>query len=144
MADVHHNLSKVKDAIKDGIQKVRDLKEDREDTNAGIAEVRARLAALGIPKKAFDMALQYADMDPDKREGFDIAYALVREVAGLPMQDDLFSAAARKGDDPVPDPNQRPGADATEIEKVISSQDADKKTKGKTVLPSSTGTGTIN
>jgi len=143
MADVHHNLTKVKEAITSGITKVRDLKGEREDVNAGIAEVRASLAALGIPKKAFDMALAYLDMDPDKREGFDIAYALVREAGGLPMQDDLFSAAARKGDEPVPDPNARPGADATEIEKVIQSQDAE-KVKGKKVLPSSAGTGAIN
>lgn len=144
MADVHHNLSKVKEAIRDAISNVRDLKEDREGVNEEIGAIRAKLAALGIGKKAFDMALQYVDMDPDKREGFDIAYALVREVAGLPMQEDLFSAAKRKGDEPVPDPNARPGADATEIEKVIASQEAD-KVKGKKVHePSGEHKGSIN
>lgn len=142
MADIGHNITKVKDAIRDAIRDVTELKKDREDVNADMQAIREKLNALGIPKKAFDMALQYVNMDPDKREGFDIAYALVREVAGLPLQDDLFAAAERKANEEAKsDKPKEP--DATEIEKVIASQE-NEKTKGKKVLPSSTGAGTIN
>lgn len=140
MPEIDHNLKKVKDAIREAIGEINQHKEERDDTNAQIQAIREKLKALGIPKKAFDMALSYVNMDPDKREGFDIAYALVREVAGLPLQDDLFTAAERKANETV---QERPGADPGEIAKVIASQDAE-AVKGKTVLPSSTGAGTIN
>lgn len=140
MPEIDHNLKKVEDAIRDAITEINQHKEERDDTNAQIQAIREKLKALGIPKKAFDMALSYVNLDPDKREGFDIAYALVRKVAGLPLQDDLFSAADRKAKEAV---QERPGADPTEIEKVISSQE-NEKTKGKKVLPSSAGAGSIN
>lgn len=140
MPEIDHNLKKVEDAIRDAITEINQHKEERDDTNAQIQAIREKLKALGIPKKAFDMALSYVNLDPDKREGFDIAYALVRKVAGLPLQEDLFSAADRKAKEAV---QERPGADPTEIEKVISSQE-NEKTKGKKVLPSSAGAGSIN
>ena len=39
-------------------------------------------------------------MDPDKREGFDIAYDIVREAIGLPVtaQGDLFEGGDEKGE----------------------------------------------
>lgn len=141
MAELGHNITKVKDAIRDAIRDVTELKKDREDVNADMQAIREKLNALGIPKKAFDMALQYVNMDPDKREGFDIAYALVREVAGLPLQDDLFAAAERKANEEAKS-DKAAGPDATEIEKVIASQDD--PAKGKKVLASSTGAGAIN
>lgn len=147
MADIGHNLTTVKEAIADGLKQVRSLKNERADVNADIQSVREKLNALGISKKAFDMALAYLDMDPDKREGFDIAYALVREVGGLPMQEDLFAAADRKAAETAEweaaAPKPAAGPDAGEIHKVIQSQESE-KTKGKKVLPSSTGAGTIN
>lgn len=145
MADKTHNLTELKKIIANAIKKVGDLKLDRADVNAEIQSVRTNLVTHGIPKKAFDMALSYINMDPDDREGFDVAYALVREAGGLPMQEDLFTAADRLGKEKVAEDEdgKLKSPDATEIEKVIASQDAD-KTKGKTVLPSSTGNGAIN
>ncbi len=144
MAEIGHNLTKVKEAIKDAIGQVRQLKNDRSDINADMQAVREKLNALGIPKAAFDMAMKYIDMDADKREGFDIAYALVREVGGLPLQEDLFQAADRKGKEDAEWEAAKPQEpDAAGIDKVIQSQE-DEKTKGKKVLPSSTGTGAIN
>lgn len=142
MAEIGHNVSKVKEAIREAIATVNNLKRDREDTNAEMQAIRESLNALGIGKKAFDWALAYANMDPEKREGHDIAYALVRECAGLPLQEDLFDAAERKANEAAPN-GKAAEPDAGEIHKVISSQESE-KTKGKTVLPSKTGAGTIN
>jgi hypothetical protein len=140
MADKTHNLTELKKLIADSIRSVTELKKDRADVNAEIGAVRAKLVAQGIPKKAFDMAMAYINMDPDDREGFDVAYALVREAGGLPMQEDLFTAADRMGKTKV----EASEPDATEIEKVIASQEAD-KVKGKKVHePAGDQKGTIN
>lgn len=128
MADKTHNLTELKKLIADSIKSVTELKKDRADVNAEIAAVRAKLVSQGIPKKAFDMAMNYINMDPDDREGFDVAYALVREAGGLPMQEDLFTAADRMGKTKV----EASEPDPTEIEKVIASQEAE-KVKGKKV-----------
>lgn len=58
--------------IQTAINAVKQLKNDRADTNAEIAAVRANMEALGIPKPAFDMAVKYINMDPEDREGFDV------------------------------------------------------------------------
>lgn len=140
MADKTHNLTELKKLIADSIKSVTELKKDRADVNAEIAAVRAKLVSQGIPKKAFDMAMNYINMDPDDREGFDVAYALVREAGGLPMQEDLFTAADRMGKTKV----EASEPDPTEIEKVIASQDAE-KVKGKTVhQPTGEQKGAIN
>lgn len=92
---IGHNLSELKKKIQTAISSVRAYKSEREETNAAIAEVRSSLKAAGIPKAAFDMALRYLDWEPEKREGFDLAYAIVREAGGLPLAEDLFAAAER-------------------------------------------------
>jgi hypothetical protein len=90
-----HNLSELKKKIQSSIQRVKSLKDDRAEVNATIAEVRAGMEAAGIPKRAFDMALTYLSWEPEKREGFDLAYAIVREAGGLPLAEDLFAASER-------------------------------------------------
>lgn len=134
MADKTHNLTELKQLIADSLNKVSNLKLDRADVNDEINSIRATLAAKGIPKKAFDMAAAYIKMDPDDREGFDVAYALVREAGGLPLQEDLFSAADRLGKEKIEaEGDDKPkGPDAAGIAKVIASQEAE-KVKGKTV-----------
>lgn len=92
-------LDNVKKAIAAAAAAVNDLKLQRQDINEGIAAKRSHLEALGIAKPAFDMALRYAGWDPDKRKGFDLAYAIVRDAIGLPFnaQGDLFEAADKRG-----------------------------------------------
>ena len=80
------NIAKLKKDVKAGVDKIESLKLDRTSINEDIAAVKADLAAKGIPKKALDMALAYMNMDPDKREGFDVAYEIVREAIELPME----------------------------------------------------------
>ena len=145
MADIGHNLTGLKKKIADGIQKMGRLKNERADVNAEMAAIREALQAEGIPKKAFAMALQYLNMDPDDRVGFDIAYALCREAGGLPLQEDLFQAADRMAAEAeeAKQPEERT-ADASAIDKVFRSEDT-AKTKGKTVHePTGQHQGTIN
>lgn len=92
---IGHNLTEIKKKVQFAISSVKDLKAERAETNAGIANIRASMEALGIKKAAFDMAMRYLEWEPEKREGFDLAYAIVREAGGLPMAEDLFAAAER-------------------------------------------------
>lgn len=87
------NLTDKMKKIQSAITDIRQEKENRAETNAEIAAIRESMSALGIPKAAFDMALRYLDWEPEKRQGFDVAYALVREAGGLPLQGDLFMQA---------------------------------------------------
>lgn len=89
------NIGPLKKKIQSAISSIKELKSERSETNAAIAEVRASMEAAGIPKAAFDMALTYLNWEPEKREGFDLAYAIVREAGGLPIAEDLFAAAER-------------------------------------------------
>lgn len=131
MANEGHNVGDLKKKIAAAIGSVRELKKDRQDTNAEIQAVREKMNALGIPKAAFDMAMRYLEWDADKQEGFDLAYALVREAGGAPLQEDLFQAAERMAAENGGKPEEI-APDAAGMDKVIRSQD-EAKTKGKTV-----------
>lgn len=87
------NLNEIKKAVAAAIEQVRGLKEDAKESNAAKAIVKAKLAAMGIPKAAFDQALKYLDWGDDARTGFDLAYQIVREAGGAPMRPDLFNNA---------------------------------------------------
>lgn len=86
------NVSQLKTDIVDGIAKIDAEVLKRQSANEAIAAVKSDLEAKGVPKKALNMAMQYMAMDSDKREGFDVAYGIVREAMGMPVigQGDLF------------------------------------------------------
>tara|TARA_R110000744_G_scaffold326330_5_gene432118 strand:- start:275 stop:592 length:318 start_codon:yes stop_codon:yes gene_type:complete len=87
------NITALKADISAGVKAIEGHIEDRTSANQAIAAVKADLEAKGVHKKALNMAMQYMNMDPDKREGFDIAYDIVREAIGLPVtQGELFEA----------------------------------------------------
>ncbi len=90
-----HNLSDTMKKIQSAIKRVNEAKAKRTEVNEDIAAIRASLETLGIHKAAFDMALRYLSWEPEKRENFDVAYALVREAGGLPLQGDLFAEAEK-------------------------------------------------
>ena len=92
------NISVLKRDIKAGVESIENLKEERAAVNDKIASIRTDLQAKGIHKTALDMAMKYLNMDPDKREGFDIAYDIVREAIELPVQVDLFEGKDEKTD----------------------------------------------
>lgn len=90
------NLTKTLDEIRGIMVKINKNKDRRAEVNADIQALRDKAVTLGIPKSALDMAMRYLDWEPEKREGFDLAYQLVREAGGLPVQPDLFSNDERK------------------------------------------------
>lgn len=99
MADIGHNLNETTKMIEKAINDIRDLKGKRKSINEDIAAIRENLQSKGVHKQAFDFALRYLDMDVDKRQSFDVSYALVREAGGLPLQGDLFMAAEKLASD---------------------------------------------
>lgn len=142
MAEVGHNLTGLKKDISEALGKLKQLRNERSDVNADMASIRADLESKGIPKKALAAAITYMNMDPEDREGFDLAYALVREAGGLPLQEDLFQAAERMATEQAEKKPAEP--DAAGIDKVISSQEAE-KVKGKKVhAPTGEHQGAIN
>lgn len=145
MVEIVGNMTALEKLIADSLKELDRFEGSRTEANAEMSAVREVLAAKGISKKALAAARMYMKLDPDDREGFDIAYALVRKVGGLPMQDDLFAAAERKAkEEDANKAPERPGADPAAIEKVIKSQDAE-KVKGKKVHePTGEHKGTIN
>ena len=85
-------------AIKTAVQEHEGHIEERHEINEALGEIRARMAALGIPKKSLAAAIQYMRMDPKQRQGFDIAYRTVREAIELPVdaQTDIIDFLAEK------------------------------------------------
>lgn len=146
MPEIIGNMTKLEKLIADSLKALDGHEANRTEENAEMAAIREVLAAKGISKKALAAARTYMKLDPADREGFDIAYALVRKVGGLPMQDDLFAQAERKAKEE--DANQKPGQsgepDPAAMHKVIQSQE-DEKLKGKKIHePSGEHKGTIN
>lgn len=89
------NISGLKADIQEGVKKLENLADERTAINASMNSIRSDLEAKGVHKKALNMAMQYLNMDPDKREGFDIAYSIVREAMGLDFeQGELFEGDA--------------------------------------------------
>jgi len=145
MTEIIGNMTALEKLISDSLRELDQHEDNRTSENAEMAAIREVLAAKGISKKALSAARTYMKLDPDDREGFDVAYALVRKVAGLPMQDDLFAAAERKAkEEETNKAPERPGADPAAMEKVIQSQE-NAKTAGKKVHePAGEHKGSIN
>lgn len=84
------NLNKVRADIKKAIDKIGKLRDERGEVQADIQAERERVVALGVPKKALDLVMNYMSMDEDQRRAFDMGYTIAREAIGLPLQSDLF------------------------------------------------------
>ena len=91
------NLGPLKQEIAETAGKIGKLKQDRQAINDDIKALRENMQAKGIKKEALDMAMKYVGWDVDKREGFDLAYSIVREALSLPFkaQGDLFQVAEK-------------------------------------------------
>lgn len=91
------NLTVVKDQVAQGVKKIKDAKLQRKKANEQIAAVRSDLETYGIPKKALATAMAYVELNPEDREGFDLAYEIVRETLGYPVnaQGELFTREER-------------------------------------------------
>ena len=81
------------DVIHQCAEKLKKLSDDRKAINASVQAVREQVESLGVSKAAFDMAMRYSRMDEEQRQGFDMAYAIVRRALGMPIvTEDLFAA----------------------------------------------------
>lgn len=126
----------MKKAILDIHNGVEEAKNDRGEVNAQIAAYRAKLANMGIPKKAYDMAARYASMKPEEQKGFDLAYALVRDALGDPMQEDLFSAAEERYSAMQEEKTAAPVPDAKAIAEQMFEQTTSQDKAGNRPKPS--------
>ena len=80
------NISNVLEKVAKARDEIIKLKNKRSEINAEIKAKREAMEALGVTKKAFDLALNYFEADPEQREGFDQAYIVAREGMGLPVK----------------------------------------------------------
>lgn len=124
-----HNLTQLKKDIAQGIFELECLKQERSSCNEEMSAIRETLATKGIPKKALAMAISYKNMDPDKRECFDLAYDIVRESIGLPYkpQGDLFdqSDANAEADKDITDNLNDTSTDSPTDVSFLNNQDED-------------------
>jgi len=102
------NMTPLEKEVSQAIDRIQDRKKDRSAINDDIAAIRSGLEAKGIRKKALDMGIMYLEMDERDREGFDLAYDIVRAAIGLQYkpQGDLFIPPAKdkKAKDGVSNP----------------------------------------
>ena len=95
------NIAGLHDDCREAHEEITQLKKDRQEINAKIKAVRERMEAKGITKTAFDAAMSYVEMSPERREGFDTAYLIAREGLGAPVkgaQAELFSEGGEGSD----------------------------------------------
>tara|TARA_Y100000310_G_scaffold341878_1_gene442687 strand:- start:1250 stop:1561 length:312 start_codon:yes stop_codon:yes gene_type:complete len=91
------NLTELKVYLKKTADHVIDLKAARAEINSQIGAAKAKVAAKGIPKRAFNRALQdyeaTKNVEPDETTDaatVDEAYVIAREALLIPIQGNLF------------------------------------------------------
>lgn len=91
------NLTELKKRIKDAADKVIAKKAERAEINNDIGAIKADMAANGIPRRAFNRALQdyeaSKNVEPDEETNaatVDEAYVIAREALLIPIQGNLF------------------------------------------------------
>lgn len=88
-------LTELQKTAHEGIQEITNFEKTRSEINAKIQEVRQRLEAKGISKKALAVALMVSKMNEDHLDGFDTAYLICRKAINLPVQSEMFDFPAR-------------------------------------------------
>jgi len=93
--------AKTMDRVREFAQTYEDVKEGRDALNAKLAAGKTALIDEGFNKDALDAAMKYARTPETKRENFDLTYLYCRKALGVPVQDDLFSAAVQQHVRPI-------------------------------------------
>lgn len=88
--EIGHNLTDVKNTIRNAVAAIEAAQAGRDLANADAKAARERCEQAGIHREALSMAMRYAAWDVDRRQGFDLAYNIVRDAIGLPIQRGLF------------------------------------------------------
>lgn len=98
MESIGKDLGTVKKAILKAVEKIDAIRKKRMEMNDESKAVLANLANdYGLHPDAVRLALKVRDMDPENRRHFDIAYGVIREVLGDPVQGNLFETAVALG-----------------------------------------------
>jgi len=85
------NLGQIIQQCRDGIETITDYEKDRQAINSEIQAIRENLESLGIGKKPLAMAIGYSKLNTKQREGFDLAYSILRQAIGDSIkQVDMF------------------------------------------------------
>lgn len=82
--------------IRDAHARLESIQDKRAELNADKAHIMAALIDKGLNKDAFKAARKYELTPEEKREGYDLSYQIARKALGVPVQDDLFVAAAEQ------------------------------------------------
>lgn len=91
------NLIKIKKDLASARDRVKSINLEIKELQAEKQHIRDGVAAMGIPKKAFDHAIRVAEMDPDDRRAYDFGYEVTRDA--LNTQLDLFASVDDKNED---------------------------------------------
>lgn len=91
--DPASNLKPLISEISTAYADINDHKKARGEANAEIAAILTGLEAKGIGKRAMRMAMTYVEFSEDEKSGFDLAYKVVRDALGEPLQAKLFDGS---------------------------------------------------
>jgi len=83
------DLAKLKKQCADAINEIDKHVDSRSEINAKVQAIRETLQAAGIPKKALDAVMSVRKLDDDELHAFDVAYSIVRDSIGKPVQPEL-------------------------------------------------------
>lgn len=78
--------------LKDFEAKLADIDFERAALNSKKKDLTTSLINRGMNKEAIMAAIRYYRTVEEKREAFDLSYAIMRKALGVPIQDDLFVA----------------------------------------------------
>lgn len=85
------NVNALKDEIRNAFKTIISVRDDRQQLNAQLAEVREKMVQQGVPKKVFALAQSYALLDGDNRDLFTTFFDTFREVIDAEFHPSLFS-----------------------------------------------------
>jgi len=84
------NEKALKEEIRAAFKTIISVRDDRQQLNAQLAEVREKMVQHGVPKKVFALAQSYALLDADNRDLFTTFFDTFREVIDAEFQPSLF------------------------------------------------------
>lgn len=121
------NRTKLVEEVRKSFSDYNQLKNERDQINADMGEIRAGWKAMGLSVKGIKAGLTRANLDQDMRELFDESYDLAADALGIPIESqmDFFER-----EDFVPEPeaeNEDPDAgdeqdELTDEEKALAGQ----------------------
>lgn len=82
--------------VKEFAELLDDIADSRAALNAKKAAGKTALIDMGFNQDGLMAAVKYANTPEDKRELFDLTYMYCRRALGVPVQDDLFTAAMQQ------------------------------------------------